>query len=67
VDEQQGQGAPAGAVGPLGGSPLFAALDPEAQDALQRRMDVVKLGRGETLFTEGDRGDRLYIVTTGKV
>jgi CRP/FNR family cyclic AMP-dependent transcriptional regulator len=67
VDQQQGQGAPAGAVGPLGGSPLFAALDPEAQDALQRRMDVVKLRRGETLFTEGDRGDRLYIVTTGKV
>ena len=66
MDEQQGQGA-AGAVGPLGGSPLFAALDPEAQEALQRRMDVVRLGRGETLFTEGDRGDRLYIVTNGKV
>ena len=79
MDEQVGQvgnggrvggGGSAGEgpqVGPLGSSPLFAALDPEAQDALRRRMDDIKLGRGETLFSEGDPGDRLYVVTTGKV
>ena len=56
-----------GPVGPLGSSPLFAALDPEAQEALRLRMDEIKLGRGETLFNEGDPGDRLYVVITGKV
>ncbi|MGH8891704.1 MAG: Crp/Fnr family transcriptional regulator [Actinomycetes bacterium] len=54
-------------VGTLGSSPLFAALDSEAQDELRRRMDEVRLRRGETLFNEGDRGDRLYVVTQGKV
>ena len=61
MDEQVGQ------VGPLGSSPLFAALDAEAQQALRQGMEDVSLQRGETLFTEGDPGDRLYIVTTGKV
>jgi CRP/FNR family transcriptional regulator, cyclic AMP receptor protein len=58
VDEQ---------VGTLGSSPLFAALDDEAQGDLRRRMDEVKLGRGDTLFSEGDPGDRLYVVSQGKV
>jgi CRP/FNR family transcriptional regulator len=58
VDEQ---------VGTLGSSPLFAALDAEAQDALRQRMDEVRLSRGETLFNEGDPGDRLYVVTQGKI
>jgi CRP-like cAMP-binding protein len=58
VDEQ---------VGTLGSSPLFAALDDEAQSALRQRMDEVRLARGETLFNEGDPGDRLYIVTQGKI
>ncbi|HEX7186683.1 MAG TPA: Crp/Fnr family transcriptional regulator [Actinomycetes bacterium] len=54
-------------VGTLGSSPLFAALDAEAQDALRQGMDVVKLAKGETLFSEGEPGDRLYIVTQGKI
>ena len=54
-------------VGTLGSSPLFAALDDEAQGDLRRRMDEVKLGRGDTLFSEGDPGDRLYVVSLGKV
>ena len=58
VDEQ---------VGTLGASPLFAALDDEARDALRRTMDEVSLPRGATLFGEGDPGDRLYVVTQGKI
>jgi CRP-like cAMP-binding protein len=56
-----------GQVAALGSSPLFAALDEEAQAALRGQMDEVKLARGQTLFTEGQPGDRLYIVATGKV
>ena len=54
-------------VGTLGSSPLFAALDDEEQVALRRTMVEVRLSRGETLFNEGDPGDRLYVVTQGKV
>jgi len=58
VDEQ---------VGTLGASPLFAALDDEARDTLRQTMDEVRLPRGATLFGEGDPGDRLYVVTQGKI
>lgn len=54
-------------VGTLGSSPLFAALDDEEQIALRRTMVEVRLSRGEALFNEGDPGDRLYVVTQGKV
>lgn len=54
-------------VSTLGSSPLFAALDPDAQEALRRSMDEVRLSRGQTLFTEGDPGDRLFVVTAGKI
>ena len=51
----------------LGSSPLFAGLDADAQDALRGSMSVVKLARGQVLFSEGDPGDRLYVVTQGKI
>ena len=51
----------------LGRSPLFAALEPQAQQQLRSQMVEVRLARGQTLFTEGDPGDRLYVVTEGKV
>ena len=54
-------------VGTLGSSPLFAALDPEAQTALRETMEELRLSRGQTLFNEGDPGDRLYVVTQGKI
>jgi CRP-like cAMP-binding protein len=54
-------------VGPLGASPLFAALDPDAQRALRATMDQIELARGQTLFSEGDPGSHLYVVTAGKV
>ena len=56
-----------GSVDGLGGSPLFAALDPEDQRALRAQMVEVKLPRGRALFNEGDPGDRLYVVTAGKI
>jgi CRP/FNR family cyclic AMP-dependent transcriptional regulator len=48
-------------------APLFAGLDDEAADALSAAMVEDRLQRGEVLFHEGDQGDRLYVVTEGKV
>ena len=47
--------------------PLFSGLDEAQQASLQQKMGQTTLRRGETLFEEGDLGDRLYIVTEGKV
>ena len=47
--------------------PLFGGLDDAQQVSLQQKMGHTTLRRGETLFDEGDLGDRLYIVTEGKV
>ena len=46
--------------------PLFGGLDDAQQVSLQQKMGHTTLRRGETLFDEGDLGDRLYIVTEGK-
>lgn len=51
----------------LRGAPLFAALDEDAANALRASMVEVTIERGEVLFHEGDLGDRLYLVTAGKV
>ncbi len=48
-------------------APLFAALDDDAAAALRSSMNEVELARGKVLFAEGDPGDRLYIVTEGKI
>ena len=61
-------GAPAERpVDGLGRSPLFAALDPAHQDELRSQMVEVRLARGQALFSEGDPGDRLYVVLDGKM
>lgn len=46
---------------------LFKELDPEEREAIAALMSETALKRGESLFHEGDEGDRLYIVTEGKV
>ncbi|HEY6934621.1 MAG TPA: Crp/Fnr family transcriptional regulator [Marmoricola sp.] len=48
-------------------APLFSALDDEAAAALRSSMGEGRLRRGEVLFHEGDSGDKLYIVTDGKI
>lgn len=51
----------------LSRAPMFAALDAEAAAALRASMDAVHLNKGQILFHEGERGDRLYIITDGKM
>ena len=46
---------------------LFSALDDEAAAALRASMVEVRLERGELLFNEGEPGDRMYIVESGKI
>jgi CRP/FNR family transcriptional regulator, cyclic AMP receptor protein len=51
----------------LSEAPLFDSLSEEDSRALRSDVKVVELGRGERLFTEGDTGDRLYIILSGKI
>lgn len=48
-------------------APLFAGLDNDAADALRSNMTEVELARGRMLFQEGDPGDALYVMITGKI
>jgi CRP-like cAMP-binding protein len=48
-------------------APLFRELDEEAAVALRASLTETRLRRGEVLFREGDSGDKLFIVTEGKV
>ncbi|MBA2455451.1 MAG: Crp/Fnr family transcriptional regulator [Nocardioidaceae bacterium] len=48
-------------------APLFSGLDDEAAMWLGSSMSQTRLARGEALFREGDSGDRLYVVTEGKI
>ena len=47
--------------------PLFERMSPEEREELRGIMSQTTLRRGEVLFNEGDSGDRLYILLTGKV
>jgi CRP/FNR family transcriptional regulator, cyclic AMP receptor protein len=51
----------------LGRAPLFKALDDESAKAVRAGMVDVHLARGDRLFSEGDAGDRLYVITEGKM
>ena len=48
-------------------APLFAGIDPDASRDLLYSMTPVDLPRGHAVFHEGDPGDRLYIIRSGKV
>lgn len=49
------------------GATLFAGLDEESTSALMKFMKPRSIRRGTPLFHEGDSGDELYIVSTGKL
>lgn len=51
----------------LSKAPLFAALDRESAAALRTSVTEVRLAKGQTLFSENDAGDRLYVVLEGKI
>ena len=47
--------------------PLFTALDDASAATLRESMTQVKVSKGQTLFKEGDAGDRLFVVVEGKL
>lgn len=48
-------------------APLFAALDDEGLAAVQAKMTVEEHHRAATVFREGDVGERLYVIVSGKI
>ncbi len=48
-------------------APLFTGLDAEAQESLASTMRPVQLRRSAVVFREGDSGDEMYIVASGKI
>lgn len=51
----------------IGTVPLFAELSEEDRNTLAGLLSETNLKRGESLFHEGDSGDRLYIIVDGKI
>ncbi|MHC9873962.1 CRP-like cAMP-activated global transcriptional regulator GlxR [Corynebacterium diphtheriae] len=46
---------------------IFQGVDPIAVNNLIEDLESVSFPRGATIFEEGEPGDRLYIITSGKV
>ena len=46
---------------------IFQGVEPSAVSALTKQLQPVDFPRGHTVFAEGEPGDRLYIIITGKV
>jgi CRP/FNR family transcriptional regulator, cyclic AMP receptor protein len=51
----------------LSEAPLFDALNEQDSAALRAWVHEVTLDRGERLFSEGDDGNELYIILSGKI
>ena len=46
---------------------IFQGVEPYAAEALAQALEIAEFPRGARLFAEGEPGDRLYIVSSGKV
>ena len=51
----------------LKSAPLFTGLDAEATTALAETMSTLTVRRGSVLFHEGDAGNQLFVVVSGKM
>src|SRR5262249_51068265 len=47
-------------------NPIFAPLPPATIEGLATKLVPVAVGAGETVFRQGDHGDRFYIVGDGR-
>jgi CRP/FNR family cyclic AMP-dependent transcriptional regulator len=46
---------------------IFQGVDPAAAESLADALESVEFPRGHVIFSEGEPGDRLYIISSGKV
>jgi CRP/FNR family transcriptional regulator, cyclic AMP receptor protein len=51
----------------LARSGIFQGVEPDAAESLAKELEYVETRKGEILFSEGEPGDSLYIVQSGKV
>src|SRR6266542_4403632 len=51
----------------LARSGLFQGVDSAAADELAKEMESIEIRKGEVLFNEGEPGDSLYIVLSGRI
>jgi CRP/FNR family cyclic AMP-dependent transcriptional regulator len=51
----------------LARSGLFQGLSEEAVDPVASRLEIINIPRGRVVFNEGEAGDSLYIVLSGKI
>jgi NTE family protein len=69
VDEPAGRSDPSngGLADLLGDIPLFASLDVSLRQEIAGAAEVIRIPAGEYLFHEGDVGDALYAVFSGRL
>jgi CRP/FNR family transcriptional regulator, cyclic AMP receptor protein len=46
---------------------IFQGVEPAAAEALAQTLESVEFPRGHVIFNEGEPGDKLYIIQSGKV
>ena len=46
---------------------IFQGVEPHAVEVLAQALEPAEFARGAVIFAEGEPGDRLYIIGTGKV
>ena len=51
----------------LAAAGLFQGMAPEAAESLAAALHTAEYSRGETVFVEGEQGDTLFVVLSGKV
>jgi CRP/FNR family transcriptional regulator, cyclic AMP receptor protein len=51
----------------LARSGMFQGVDTDSAESLIKELEMVDVRRGDILFNEGEPGDSLYIVLTGKI
>jgi CRP-like cAMP-binding protein len=51
----------------LARSGIFQGVDADAGESLVKELEMVTVRRGDVLFNEGEQGDSLYVVLSGKV
>jgi CRP/FNR family cyclic AMP-dependent transcriptional regulator len=51
----------------LARSGIFQGVDADAAESLAKELEYIEVRKGETIFNEGEAGDSLYIVLSGKI
>ena len=65
--EMKGQQSPPGLAAFLAGVPFFAALDERARSQLAKQLEPVHVAAGEVIIAEGESGDGLFVVVSGRL